>query len=404
MEAGSNAGANKYTQDEKDMHMETTAANKYSTWHPCRHIKSICTRVAKLAHIVKPSAEAARASPAIDAATLVIPVQTDTEHKQQHAHATTPLHLCVYSDGASRGNPGPSSCGGVIYRREDKLQPTSPATSPPVATFALLLGTSTNNVAEFTGVVRGLEEAIKLGATHVHSYVDSQLVCRQVLGQYAVRHPSMVILHNRCTLLIARLQQFTIEHTLRANNTEADRQCNIALDDINAIASPATADKQRPVEVAWKAFCKEWHSDKERSLVAHYDTHKVDRKKLPVYTTCDTPAVTAKRARLRFRRALFGFNNKRMNFADSQIHCDAPECTGQEIQEDTQHVLMVCPRHARDRDKMTQRMATLTAATDTQPATLSIPLLLNPQQNDNTKRMSKITGRFLLAVNRNKTY
>ena len=140
----------------------------------------------------------------------------------------------------------------------------------------------------------------------------------------------MVLLHNRCTELTARLEHFTIEHTLRTNNAEADRQCNMALDSINAVAPPVDRRRQRPADITWNAFCEDWYSDKERSLVAHYSTHEIDRKKLPVYTTCDTPAVTAKRARLRFRRALFGFNNKRMNFADSQIHCDAPECAGQE--------------------------------------------------------------------------
>jgi ribonuclease HI len=397
LEDTDNAGADKYIQDEKDM--KTTTASKYSEWHPCRHISSICKRVAQLAHVVIPSVEAARRAPPDTTATLAVPAQI-----YQHVQTSTPLHLCVYTDGASRGNPGPSSCGGVIYRQEDRPHPTIAATAPPVAMFSQALGTTTNNVAEFTGVVRGIEEAIKLGATHVHSYVDSQLVCRQVLGQYAVRHPQLVRLHDRCTELTARLERFTIEHTLRANNAEADRQCNMELDSINAVAPLIDRQRQRPADIAWNAFCDNWFSDKERSLVAHYNTHVIDRKKLPIYTTCDTPAVTAKRARLRFRRALFGFNNKRMNFADSQIHCDAPECTGQDIQEDTQHVLMVCPRHARDRDKMTQRMAALADATGTQPATLSLPLLLNPLQHDNMKQLSKITGRFLLAVNRNKVY
>jgi hypothetical protein len=171
-----------------------------------------------------------------------------------------------------------------------------------------------------------------------------------------------------------------------------------------------TATLPRPVDAAWAAFSREWHADKERSLVEHYPSHIVNRKQLPAYTQHDAPAVTAKRARLRFRRALFGFNNKRMRFADNQLHCDAPECAELQLEEDTAHVLLHCPRHARDRDKLMQRLATLdiTAAARTHTETLSLPLLLNPPHHrvltPVMERLSKITGRFLMAVHRNKAY
>lgn len=173
-------------------------------------------------------------------------------------------------------------------------------------------------------------------------------------------------------------------------------------------STPATLP--RPVQAAWDAFCREWHADKERSLVTHYPTAVISRKQLPAYTLHDTPAVTAKRARLRFRRALLGFNNKRMGFTDNTLHCDAPQCAPLHIQEDTQHVLLHCPRHARDRDKLAQRLATLstTAALQAHTETLSLPLLLDPPHHKALKpvmeRLSKITGRFLMAVHRNKAY
>ena len=186
---------------------------------------------------------------------------------------------------------------------------------------------------------------------------------------------------------------------------------HLATDNDTSVTDMTTTTRTlRPIDVTWSTYCMEWYKDKERSLVAHYQSHNIQRKKLPLYTTHDKSTVTAKRARLRFRRALFGFNNKRMGFTENTLHCDFDHCKAQEIEviEDTKHVLLECPRHARDRDKLTQRMATLTAGAGIQPVPLSLPLLLDPPHHSALsvvmRKVCKYTGRFLLAVNRNKPY
>ena len=411
MGTGDNAGADQFMTDMNNMTATTTTAPQYGIWHPYKHINNICKWVDSLAHTAQPSVHDAPTTNNI--ATVSTNTQTHTDGQQAILHTSPPphedMHLCVYTDGASRGNPGHASCGGVIYRQEDKLNPTTTATAPPIHTFARLLGRITNNEAEYTGLIVGLEEAIKLGATRVTSYVDSQLICRQVQGEYAVHSNKMQALHNRCTELITSLRHFRIKHTLRVNNTEADQQCNIALDSTNNTATSHTLTRVlRPVDATWKAFCEAWHKDKQRSLVSHYRTRHIKRQQLPTYTKHDTPAVAAKRARLRFRRALFGYNNKRMNFTNNTLNCDYTTCVTQHIQEDTKHVLLECPRHARDRDKLIERLATLSTETETQPVPLTLPLLLDPPHYTSlasyAEQVSKITGRFLLAVNRNKAY
>jgi ribonuclease HI len=146
--------------------------------------------------------------------------------------ATRQLHARLYTDGASRGNPGPAACGGVIYLAEDKVSPEHEATADPIYYFGKSLGCTTNNVAEYKGLLQGLEAARDLGVTHLTVYVDSQLVCRQIQGQYAVKHAAMLPLHAQCRTVMSQMQHVTINHVLRAFNKIADRLCNVVLDDL----------------------------------------------------------------------------------------------------------------------------------------------------------------------------
>ena len=127
----------------------------------------------------------------------------------------------IYIDGAIRGYPGLASIG--VYF---KNSPSSPAHS-----FYRYIGETTNNVAEYFALIYGLEEAWQLGYRSVKVKTDSELLARQIDGQYKVRDPNLRLLHNFSSYLIARLKSFSISHIPRELNTQADRLANQAIDD-----------------------------------------------------------------------------------------------------------------------------------------------------------------------------
>lgn len=162
--------------------------------------------------------------------------QAHRQRQQLHDLDGT-VHACMYSDGASRGNPGAASCGGVIYLSKDKMSPHEDATAPPIHSYNTTIGIATNNVAEYSGLIQGLEAAAEMGITHLTAYVDSELMCKQIKGQYQVKHPTIMPLHTKCNILIAQLQHFNIVHIPRKYNKEADHLCNVALDTWTSWAS-----------------------------------------------------------------------------------------------------------------------------------------------------------------------
>jgi ribonuclease HI len=132
--------------------------------------------------------------------------------------------VIVACDGASRGNPGPAGAGAQITD-EDGLV---------LAEIAEGLGEATNNVAEYTAVIRGLERALELGATQVLLRSDSQLLINQLTGRYRVRTPHLQPLHRRVLDLAATFDSIEFEHVRRERNTEADRLANRGVDDLLA--------------------------------------------------------------------------------------------------------------------------------------------------------------------------
>ncbi|MDQ6692003.1 MAG: ribonuclease HI family protein [Candidatus Dormibacteraeota bacterium] len=128
--------------------------------------------------------------------------------------------VVVHTDGASRGNPGPASIGVVIAGLDGRV----------LVEFGEALRPTTNNVAEYTAVVRALERAAELGARRVRMMMDSQLVVRQLNGSYRVKHVDMIPLYRRVLELIQRFESVTFEHVPREQNVEADRLANQALD------------------------------------------------------------------------------------------------------------------------------------------------------------------------------
>jgi ribonuclease HI len=96
--------------------------------------------------------------------------------------------------------------------------------------IARFLGERTNNYAEWTAVELALEEALRLGATHVDLRLDSELVARQISGRYRVKHPDLKPIHARVITLLAGLAGYTVGHVPRELNKEADRLSNLAID------------------------------------------------------------------------------------------------------------------------------------------------------------------------------
>lgn len=128
--------------------------------------------------------------------------------------------VIAYADGASRGNPGPSSYGVVLYdESEHELHRSCRA-----------LGHATNNQAEYHGAIAALEAALGLGAAVVELRMDSELIVRQLSGRYKVRNEKLIPLHERMLALRTRFQRVIIAHVPRKLNKVADALANEALD------------------------------------------------------------------------------------------------------------------------------------------------------------------------------
>ncbi|MEX1263580.1 MAG: ribonuclease HI family protein [Actinomycetota bacterium] len=128
--------------------------------------------------------------------------------------------MIVSCDGASRGNPGPAGAGAQIVDADGAV----------LAEIAEGIGETTNNVAEYTAVIRGLEKARELGASDVLLRSDSQLLINQLIGSYRVKTPHLQPLHRRVRGLAAGFESIEFEHVRRERNTEADRLANQGVD------------------------------------------------------------------------------------------------------------------------------------------------------------------------------
>jgi ribonuclease HI len=129
-------------------------------------------------------------------------------------------YLVAYVDGGARGNPGPSGYGVVI---EDEL-------GRPVAQLSEFLGRQTNNYAEYSGLLAVLNYTLRHGFKALKVVSDSELMVKQINGQYKVSSPTLKELHSRAMKLIDQLDCFEIKHVLREKNREADRLANLAMD------------------------------------------------------------------------------------------------------------------------------------------------------------------------------
>ena len=128
---------------------------------------------------------------------------------------------CVYSDGGSRGNPGPSAYA-IVVTKDGKT----------VHEHAEFLGVHTNNYAEYRGLIAGISKALELGADEVEFVMDSQLVIRQMTGQYRVKSPHMLALHEDAKNLASMIPKVTFTNVRRSERLipRADALLNAEMD------------------------------------------------------------------------------------------------------------------------------------------------------------------------------
>jgi ribonuclease HI len=131
-----------------------------------------------------------------------------------------PATMVAHSDGGARGNPGEAACAAILYDGE----------GGELLRRARKLGKTTNNVAEYEGVILALELAAQLGARRLEIRVDSELVARQLGGTYKVKNANLKNYHARARALMEPFERVTISAVPREKNREADNLVNAALD------------------------------------------------------------------------------------------------------------------------------------------------------------------------------
>lgn len=130
------------------------------------------------------------------------------------------MRVIAFSDGASRGNPGPASIGGLVLDESGRI----------LETISRRIGRATNNEAEYRAAIAVVEASLALGATDLELRMDSELVVRQLTGRYQVRNTRLQPYYQRLQTLRGRFQRWHVVHVRRELNREADRLANLALD------------------------------------------------------------------------------------------------------------------------------------------------------------------------------
>ena len=131
-----------------------------------------------------------------------------------------PLTVTIHIDGGSRGNPGPAAAGVVITDSNGAV----------LCEAGIYIGEATNNVAEYSGLVAALEKAAKLGAREIDLYSDSELLVKQMLGEYRVKNARLRSYYQQAAALARQFDRVDIRHVRREQNTQADLLVNLALD------------------------------------------------------------------------------------------------------------------------------------------------------------------------------
>ncbi len=159
--------------------------------------------------------------------------------------------ITLHFDGGSRGNPGPAGIG-VVLRAQD---------GTALVTLGRFIGRVTNNVAEYRALIAAMQEAQKLGAKKVLICGDSELIVKQMRGEYKVKNPDLRVLYEEAQALLHQFDEVKIEHNLRHKNVLADKLANLAMDrradvtDAEADESPLEASTPAPPQRGDRFAC-----------------------------------------------------------------------------------------------------------------------------------------------------
>ena len=142
------------------------------------------------------------------------------EREAERAAEARPARTRLFADGAARGNPGPAGAGAVIISPDGHV----------VAKVGKYLGETTNNVAEYTGLILGLKRAKAMGLRELEVLADSELVVKQLTGEYQVKADHLRPLHDEAKALLAGFDKIDLRHIPREENEAADEMSNRAID------------------------------------------------------------------------------------------------------------------------------------------------------------------------------
>lgn len=141
---------------------------------------------------------------------------------------TQPFDAILFADGGARGNPGPAASGAVLVTPAGEV----------LAEVGLFLGRKTNNVAEWTALCIGLEAAAEKAVLRLAVRMDSELVVKQMRGEYRVKHPDLQPLFRRARAMLSRFEHVDIKHVPRKQNALADALVNHVLDQEASASAP----------------------------------------------------------------------------------------------------------------------------------------------------------------------
>ena len=130
------------------------------------------------------------------------------------------MYVVIYTDGACRGNPGPSGIGASIENENGE----------EIAIVSSFIGNGTNNRAEYMAAIAGVKKAMQLNAEEIELRMDSLLVVRQVEGRWKIKHPNLKILNQELKNVLGSLEKWRVKHVPREKNQRADSLANMALD------------------------------------------------------------------------------------------------------------------------------------------------------------------------------
>ncbi|MEI7481821.1 MAG: ribonuclease HI family protein [Elusimicrobiota bacterium] len=140
--------------------------------------------------------------------------------------------LKIFIDGGSRGNPGHGACAAVIFDEKDVI----------IGEEGKYLGHCTNNFAEYTGFILALSTALRLGASELVIFSDSELLVRQFNGEYRIKDSTLQVLMGEIKKGASAFKRVTVAHVPRGRNTHADKLVNIILDNARAMKNPGLAE------------------------------------------------------------------------------------------------------------------------------------------------------------------